>query len=264
MLTWGSKYLIALSGAAFVGALVFGLVTGGDPIGVISVGYKGGVGSHFGYTIFLATSLITMCLAFTNVVTRDGDAEALAEQAGISSVPALPTLSPVMWAPITAFGVACLIIGLALSPIFLVLGGLVLVIMLVEWLITAWSDRASGDPEVNAAIRARVLGPIEVPMLGLLLFGVVAVAVSRVFLTVSPWGATIIGSIAALVVFGLAVFMSKRDLPRSFVSALMVAGALAILGGGIFGAANGVREIEHHDTGEHDVDADVHSEDEGE
>lgn len=246
MLTWGSKYLLALSGAALIGAIVYGLVSGGDLIGVLSVGYKGGVGAHLGYTLLLFTSVVTAGLAFVNVATRDGDAELMAEKAGVSSVPALPTLSSVYWAPISAFGVACLIIGLAMSKAFLVLGILVLVVMTVEWIITAWSDRASGDPEVNAVIRGRVLGPIEVPMLGLMIFGVIALAGSRVFLTVPALWAVIIGSVATVMVFGFAVLMSKRDLPRSLVSGVLVLGALAILGGGIFSAERGIRDF-HHD-----------------
>ena len=266
MLTWGSKYLLALSGAALLGAVVYGLVTGGDPIGVISVGYKGGVGAHLGYTILIFTSLVTFGLAMVGIVTRDGDAEAMADSAGVSTVPALPTLSSVYWAPITAFGVACLIIGLAMSTAFLVLGLVILAVMAIEWLITAWSDRASGDPEANAVIRARLLGPIEVPMLGMLVFGTIAIAGSRVFLTVSAIAAVVIGAIVTLIIFGLAVMMSKRDLPRSFVSAIMVIGALAILGGGIFGAQNGIRDFEHEGV-EHvtdDGDDGGHGEDEGE
>lgn len=264
MLTWGSKYLLALSGAALIGAIVYGLVSGGDLIGVLSVGYKGGVGAHLGYTILLFTSLSTACLALVNIVTRDGDADEMAAKAGVSSVPALPTLSAVYWAPITAFGVACLIVGLAMSTAFFVLGIVVLAVMVVEWLITAWSDRASGDPEVNAVIRGRVLGPIEVPMLGMLIFGVIAIAGSRVFLTVPAFWSVVIGSIAALVIFGMAVLMSKRDLPRSLVSGIMVVGALIILGGGVFSAQRGIRDFEHEGT-EHSTDADTgHGEGEGE
>lgn len=265
MLTWGSKYLLALSGAALFGAVVYGLVTGGDAIGVISVGYKGGVGAHLGYTILLFTCLVSLGLAMVSIVTRDGDADAMAEKAGVSTVPALPTLSPVFWPPITAFGVACVIIGLAMNKLFFLVGLLVLIVMVVEWLITAWSDRASGDAAVNASIRARVLGPIEVPMLGLLIFGVIALAGSRVFLTVSATAAVVIGAIATTLIFGFAVLMSKRDLPRSLVSLVMVFGALAILGGGIFSAQNGIRDFEHHDA-EHGVEDgdDSHGEGEGE
>ncbi len=256
MLTWGSKYLLALSGASFVGAVIYGLVTGGDPVGVISVGYKGGVGAHLGYTVLIIVGLATLGLAVVNIFTRDGDAEAMAIKAGVSSVPALPTLSPVFWAPVTAFGVASLLIGLAMSKIFLILGLLVLTVMAIEWMITAWSDRASGDPEVNAVIRSRVLGPIEVPMLGMMIFGVIALAGSRVFLTVSAGWAVAIGAIVTLIIFGLAVLMSKRELPRNMVSAIVVLGALAILGGGIFGAQNGIRTFEHEGT-EHSTDVDT-------
>ena len=35
MFTWGSKYLFGVSLAAFVGAVAYGLITGGDPVGVL-------------------------------------------------------------------------------------------------------------------------------------------------------------------------------------------------------------------------------------
>ena len=38
MFTWGPKFLFAISLAGFLGAVVYGLVTGGDPIGVLSLG----------------------------------------------------------------------------------------------------------------------------------------------------------------------------------------------------------------------------------
>ena len=72
------------------------------PDGVISVGYKGGVGCPP-----LATPSCSSPASppsgwpWVGIVTRDGDAEAMADSAGVSAVPALPTLSSVYWAPIT-------------------------------------------------------------------------------------------------------------------------------------------------------------------
>lgn len=262
MLTWGSKYLLGLSFAGFVGAIAFGLVTGGDLVGVISAGYKGGVGSHLGYTLLLFVSAVTLFLAAVDVTTRGGDAEALAERAGLSSVVALPTLNPVFWPPITAFGIACTLVGLALSTPFLLVGLLVLIVMGFEWVITAWSDRASGDPEVNASIRSRVLGPIEVPMLGLVVFGVIALAASRIFLTLDATQAVIAGSVISAIIFVVATVAAKKELPRSAVSALLVLGAVAILGGGIYGEFNGQRDFHGAEHGSESDDG--HGEGEGE
>ena len=40
MFTWGSKYLFGVSAFSLLGAILYGLATGGGIIGVISAGYK--------------------------------------------------------------------------------------------------------------------------------------------------------------------------------------------------------------------------------
>ncbi|MGB5755849.1 MAG: hypothetical protein WBM50_02960, partial [Acidimicrobiales bacterium] len=82
MFTWGSKYLFGVSAAAFVAAIAYGLITGGNPVGVVAAGYKGGVGEHVGYTLLLSASLSALVLGIVSVITRDGDAEEMAALAG--------------------------------------------------------------------------------------------------------------------------------------------------------------------------------------
>ena len=57
-------------------------------------------------------------------------------------------------------------------------GVIVGIVVLLEWMVSAWSERATGDPEVNRRIRNRVMNPIEIP-----LFGAIGVAVN---VTTSP------------------------------------------------------------------------------
>ncbi len=253
MLTWGSKYLFALSGFAFIGAIVYGLVTGGDPVGVISSGYKGGVGDHLGYAILLGVSMSTLALAVTTIVTRDGDAEEMAARLGVAGVPAVtPPATGSVWGIVTAFGVGAIIIGIAVSQAFFILGLAVLFVVGLNWVVLAWSDRATGDPAVNEVIRRRVLGPVEIPMIGSLIIAVIAIGMSRVFLAVSKEGATIAGSIVTVLVFGTAVVLSKVDVKRNVMSGIVVLGAALVLVGGIVGAAVGQRDFEHHhEDGEH-------------
>ncbi len=252
MLTWGSKYLLALSGFAFVGAVIYGLVTGGDPVGVISAGYKGGVGDHLGYTILLAVCVSTLALAVTTVVTRDGDAEDIAAQLGVAGVPAVtPPATGSVWGIVTAFGVGAIIVGIAVSQAFFILGIAVLFVVGLNWVVLAWSDRATGDPAVNEVIRRRVLGPVEIPMIGMLIIAVVALGMSRVFLAVSKNGAVVVGSIATILVFGTAVVLSKVEVKRNVMSGLVVVGASLVLVGGIVGAAVGQRDFEHHHEEDH-------------
>ena len=263
MFTWGSKYLFGVAVAAFVGAVVYGLVTGGGPVGVLSMGYKGGVGEHIGYTILMAASFGALALAITTVVARDGQAEDMVAIAGTER--ALDLRQPrglSIVAPLTAFGIGALVVGLAASSAFLYLGVAVLFVVGIEWVIQAWADRATGDDEVNTIIRKRMLGPVEVPLLGLLALAVIAIGLSRILLAVSEAGAVVIAVVAAAFIFFSAVLISKARLPRAIVSAIVTFGAVAVLAGGIVGAVRGERDF-HHGEGEHSEEGD-HSEGEGE
>lgn len=263
MFTWGSKFFFALSTVAIVGAVVYGLVTGGQPIGVISAGYKGGVGDHLGYTILVAAGLASLALGCTTVATRDGDAEAMAARAGVSTVPDLmPPAGASIWPPVAAFGVAAVIIGIAVSQAFFILGLAVLFVVGLQWVVLAWSDRATGDAEVNEVIRRRVLGPVEIPMMACLAIAVVAVGISRVFLASGKIGAVVAGTIIAVIVFFGAVALSKMDVKRSVMNGIVALGAVLVLAGGIIGAAIGPAE-HHSDHGEHgdDHSDEEHSED---
>lgn len=258
MFTWGSKYLFAVSGASLLGAALYGLISGGGVLGVMSLGYKGGVGEHAGYTLLIAIGIVTALLAVLNIVIRDGDAEDAASAVGVDyalTVSTPRTLS--FWGPLAAFGVACLAVGAAVSQAFFILGIVILAVVALEWLVLAWSDRATGDDEVNSTIRNRMIGPLEIPMLSLLGIAVVVIGLSRVLLAVSEVGSTVVASLAAAFVFGAAIAMAKSNAPRSIISGVVAIGAVAVLAGGIVGAVVGEREIVHH----HEEDSGTHSED---
>lgn len=260
MFSWGSKYLSAMTVVALLTAIVYGLVTGGELIGVISAGYKGGVGEHTGYTVLAVLTFMLAGLTVFDIMMRDGDAEEASARLGTEQILTVSTpRAPSYWGPLAAFGLACLALGAAVSVAFLILGIVVLVIVGLEWVVLAWSDRATGDPAINAALRSRVLGPIETPLLSLLAVAVVVTGVSRVLLAVSEAGSVAVASLVALVIFGSAIAIVKTNASRSVISAIVSVGAIAVVAGGIIGAAVGQREI-HHESGD---DAD-HSVVEGE
>lgn len=253
MFTWGSKFLFAISLVALISACVYGLVTGGQPVGVISAGYKGGVGEHLGYTILVFASVTALVLGTVAVIARDGDAEAMAQLAGTGTVPAVtPPADPAIWGLLSAFALASVIVGAAVSRAFLYLGIAVFAVVLIQWLVQAWSDRATGDPEVNRIIRRRVIGPIEVPLMGTVGIAVIVLGVSRIFLAApSATWSVVAGSVITIVLFGSAVLLSKVQVPKSVSTALMVLGAVVVLAGGIVGAAVGERDF-HHGTEHHE------------
>jgi hypothetical protein len=265
MFTWGPKFLFAVSLAGLIGAFAYGVVTGGDPIGVATLGYKGGVGDHFGYAVLIGVGISAHVVGWLLVATRDGDAEAMAQRAGVTSVPAVTQpADPSFWAPMSAFGVAAIIAGLAVSMIFFYLGLVVLFVAGLQWLVQAWSDRATGDPAINRVIRDRVVGPFEVPVMALLGFALVAIAMSRVFLAASATGAVIAGTVATVIIFGSAVLFSKVDVKPAVLRGVVALGAVAVLAAGIAGATVGERDFHHGEEHSEDPGEDHSGDGEGE
>jgi len=265
MFTWGSKYLAAMTLVALVAALAYGLATGGDPVGVISLGYKGGVGEHTGYANLVGATAIFLALTVFNVIVRDADAEDASRAAGTDrSLTVSATRQPTFWGPLAAFGLACLALGFAISTLFLALGIVILVVVALEWTILAWSERATGDADINRALRARILGPLEVPLFAVLAAAVVIVGLSRVLLTVSETGAVVIASVVAALIFAGANYLAKSNVSRSALTGVMVLGAVAVIGAGIFGAARGERDFHHGDDPGGDHSGESHEGGEGE
>jgi hypothetical protein len=248
MSTTGFKFLFTLCGFGLVAAAAYGLSTGGDPIGVITLGYKGGVGEHAGYTILVALAVLSGALGSLMVSFRDADPASVAEVAATDALPrAEAPAGPSSWPVVAAFGAATLVLGAATSATLFVLGAIILVIAVVEWTVQAWADRATGDPEVNRTIRNRLMYPIEMPAIAVLVIGGVAVGFSRVFLALPKTGATIVAIVVTTLVFAVAVVVALRPkISRSVVGGILLAGGLAVLIGGVVGAAVGEREFEEH------------------
>jgi len=260
--TWGSRNLFGVALLAYVGAIVYGLSTGGHLIGTLSMGYKNGVGDHVGYTMLMGAMFVALLLGIVSVATREGNSEDMSELIGVDHALAVrPPSRPAFWGPLAAFGLACIALGVATSQAFLYLGLAVLAVTVLEWTVLAWSDRATGDAEVNSVIRSRFLSPFEVPILALLAIAVVVLGLSRVLLAVSSAGSVIAASVVALLVFGAAIFIAKSRAPRPIISAIVAFGAVAVLAGGIVGAAVGERDFHHGE--EHGEEGDHSEEGEG-
>lgn len=255
MFSWGPKYLFAVSLTAFVAAVVYGLVTGGDVVGVLTSGYKGGVGEHAGYAILLGVFVTFQVLCWILVAVRDGDAEALADRVGAPSLPVVSApADPNPWGPMVAFGLAFMVLGVV-SKGFLLIGVALVLAGALQWLLLAWSDRATGDPEANRIIRKRISSPFEVPVLSIIGIAAVVFCASRVFLTTSKTGSVVAGTIITVLVFGTAILASQNLLKPVMTRGLVVVGALALLVGGVVGGVRGERDFEHHGA-EHSEDAD--------
>jgi hypothetical protein len=257
MITTGSKWFFGLGFVSLVLAAAYGWTTGGNGLGPLSLGYKGSVGDHLGYGILVSGAAVSLFLGFVATAVRDADAEAVAQVAGTDTVPAVTPAGTSYWPPVAAFGVALVLIGLVSSTPVFVFGLIVLGIVLVEWTVQAWADRATGDPETNRRIRNRVMNPIEFPAVAALALGVIAIAFSRVFLTFSADVTVWVGvGLTALIVGGAFLVASRPRISSNVVIGLLVVAAVAIVSIGVAGALNGPREV-HEEEEEEGTEAEA-------
>ena len=250
MFTTGSKWFFGLGAVSFLLAAVYGWSTGGHRLGPITAGYWGGVGDHLGYTLLVSVGLGATVLGITSLMSRDANPSALAELAGTDEPPAAvaPTF-PAYWPVVGAFGTGLVVLGLAISNVLFITGCFVLLAVLVEWMVLAWSDRATGDAETNRVVRRRIMAPFEVPLAGFLVVAVAVAAFSRLLLTSSQLGAVWVATGLGIAILGLgALIATKPKLSPNVVAGLLTVAALAIITGGVVAAARGERTIEHHEA----------------
>jgi hypothetical protein len=253
MVTTGSKWFFGLGFVTLVLAAAYGWTTGGNGLGPLTIGYKGGVGDHFGYGILLSTALVSIALGVVATASRDAEAEAVADVAGTDTVPPVTPAGTSYWPPVAAFGAALVVVGLVSDSLLFIVGLVVLGVVLVEWAVQAWADRATGDAATNRRIRNALMNPIEYPAAGVIVLAVLALAFSRVFLTLSSEAAVWVALVAGVVVIALGFLVASRPkISPNVVVGLLVAGALVVIGVGIAGGVAGPREFEEHEEeGEH-------------
>ncbi len=252
MIPTGFKLYAGIASAALVAAVIGGWTSGGGVIGPLSAGYKGGIGDHVSYVVLVGVAMVSLIVGGLLTYFRDADAEAVAMSLGTEFAPVgQRPVAPSIWPIVAGLGVTTLVVGMALSSFVTGVGLVVLAIVAFEWTMTAWSDRATGDPATNVALRNQLMGPFEVPLLGLLGGAVLVGAMSRVFLATAGVGAVVIGAIVSLVIFGLGIlFATQPNLSKNVIVTLVGVVVLAVLGGGIWGLT---QDTHHEEEGGEEV-----------
>lgn len=237
MITTGSKLWFAVTGLAVVALAAYGIASDWEKAG----------------TYALAALLVAaMVLGITTLLARDGEVEARTEPAEAAETADLVVTPPTpssVWPVAAAFGAAVTIVGLAGGNALFYVGLGVLAVVLVEWMVQGWSERATGDPAYNRQLRNQVMFPFEVPLAGAIVIAIVVISFSRVLLAVSKTGSVVIAIVVASAVLAVATLLSSR--PRvspSVLTGILVVGALAVLGSGVVGAVVGERHFEQHEV----------------
>lgn len=248
MFKTGSKFLYGLAGFGYVAAIAYAAATNGHKLlsmdsllGPLTLGYKGYVGEHVGFSILVGLSMVSLFLGIFLSALRDSDAEAAAQVVGLETVPeVVPPTTVNYWPIVGGFSAAAVVLGLAVGPELFVLGLVGLTIVTVEWAVRAWADRATGDPEVNRGIRNRMMYPVEIPVGAVLGIAVLVLAVSRILLALPKVGSDLIFALVplAIIVIG-SLFVLKPKLSQSVIAGIILVGGLAILAGGVAAAIAG-------------------------
>ena len=259
MLTTGFKLWFGLFMGAVLAAVCAGYTSGGTETGPISMGWKGGVGNHVSYVILVTAAAGLAMIGLVAAAFRDADAEAQAEVLGLDEAPeAQAVVGNSLWPVFGALGIGAVAVGLVVHPTIFVIGLCILAGVGVEWTMTNWSEKVSGDADTNAAARENLMRPIEIPVLGTVGIGVLVLAISRVLLASSVNGAVLVATVAGVLVFGGAMLVSKQpEMPRRTVRSILFVGCVAVLLAGILAAANGEREFHQKGGGAQHDDAHV-------
>lgn len=262
MFTPGFRYFFGLAIFGLIGAFVYGLSSGDASgpdyfgfvdrraiVGLLSLGWKGDIGSGHGYVVLVFLTGAAALVALSVVAFRDADVESVAELSDSKTVPpGQRATAPSYWPLTSGLGLGVLMLGLALGNAAVWIGGLVLLVLVgAEWAFSSWADRATGSAEINSVIKSRVLAPIEIPILSVAALAVIAIAISRILLAVSVLGAVVVAGVVALVVFLIAILAATRpNIGRKTIGAVVGVTAAAIIALGIISEVVGPREI-HHD-----------------
>jgi hypothetical protein len=246
MFTTGSKLFFGAAVLAIVAFVVYGVDSQWE---------------MFGCTVLVGLAVATVFLGGVTIAFRDTNLEgealaalSAADAEGRHLVPGTG-VPPSLWPLVTAFGIAVLALGLVLDERFFLLGVVAAAAGLIEWMVQAWADRASGDQAYNAKLRARTMHPIEFPVLGVLAGGLVVFGFSRLMLALPKNGS--IWAFIGLGVVILAVATVLAFLPRlsrNLLSVVLVIGGVGILTAGIISIGFGERSFaEHEQTAEKDT-----------
>ncbi len=266
MFKTGSRFLFSLAAFGFIAAIVYAASTGGNKIGLDSLigpitgGYKGYVGDHVGYSVLVGLTVAALFGGIQLAALRDSDPEAGAEAMGLETVPDAPVPARASyWPVVAAFSLGAVVLGLAIGSAMFILGMVGLTITGVEWAVRNWADRATGDPEVNRAIRNRFLRPVEIPGMAIIAIALLVLAVSRILLAVPvEAGYVIFGLVPAIILALGYLVVSRPQISQNAIAGMLLIGAVALLGGGVAAAIAGEREHEGgHDDTEHQVEGEA-------
>ena len=224
MFTTSSKYFFGLTGLSVVAAIIYMVVVNPNDLGALALLSLATAGGTIGgFALF----------------TRDSEADAVEE----ATAAALPSPGASIWPIVTALGGALTLLGLATIPAWFVIGISISIAGAAEWAIQNWAERASAEKSFNYDLRERIIGGLEYPGLAAAILVLIAYPFSRIMLTASKNGATVIFMIVAAAIMTMGFLIAFKPSVRGKVTVIVSSGAAAaLLVAGVASAFAGERE----------------------
>jgi hypothetical protein len=233
MFTTGSKLLIGSAVVATLAAIMYGIAVDG----VLG-------------TVGLSSAAVALWfLAGVNAYTRDCNVLDTDPATAEASAAARYRPDNSLWPFMFGGGAILLTVGLVTSQVVVTLGFILVLAAGVEWAVQAWSERTSSDPDHNAEVRLRTLGPLEFPLFGAIGIGVLVYAFSRMMLWFTQENTVILFAVVAGIVLIIGFVLAfKPGIRSGAIGGILVVAAVAVIAGGVVTAVDGQREIHHHET----------------
>lgn len=238
MFSYATKVLMALTGAALVGAGVYYAVEGGRSGAVLMLMLS--LAAFLGILVVVGARVVDVA---PHVPADAGPPEASAHTPG-------PAAQGSGWPLLTAAAVTLLAVGAAVGPVVVYAGLIALILTAIGWFSRAWADHHSWTPRIRGRVTERFVSPLTLPLMGTALAALIAISISRILLAtdvkIAPW----ISLVVAVAILGACAWVASRPrLASTILTAMAVVAAVAMVGAGAVGAAQGEREFhkEHKD-----------------
>lgn len=233
MIPTGSRLLFGATVLATIAAVAYGISVGGS-LGTVGL---------------ISAAIALAILAGINAYVRDSDVSSMDSTALTDSPAARPAPPASNWPMVGALGGVLVVVGAVTYPVVFAFGLIALLAATVEWMIAAWSERASADRGFNTGIRQRFANPAEFPVLAALVAAIIVYSFSRIMLFLSKTGGPVaFGLVAALVLAAGFVVAFRPQVRNATVSAVAGIAVLGLVAGGVAAALAGEREMHPHDT----------------
>jgi len=221
-----------------------------NPLNLVS----GGGGDHFGGTLLVTTVIGALAFAVVTSLRPVVDTDLEPPTPADAPPPSLrPVDSPYPATGASAFpllaAVGLTLVGVAAAtgaPAFY-LAVAVLLLAGAGWLSQAFSEHPLVTARLSDRVSRRTISPFTYPVLAVLLGAVVALSISRVYLTLTETAAIVVSAMVATILFlGCLVLASGRNVSHRLTAGLAGMALVSVVGAGAASAARGERTIEYH------------------